>query len=448
MILLACIYRWAYQIRMKTNGFRGIDLGTPRVATDELFVYSIISIILFIIISIVQKRYDLIGIGLESIKKFFSVWRQRTIIVTCLAYFGQWFLFEKWISRLVILWTAGGSLIILPLFEAIRRRFYTIWMKQFAHSVLILSRDTDQTKEIIDQINLPAYYDIHKKVFDWLLPDKIQEDIVLLVGLYTQDELQYIVDKLRLKSTQLYHISENHFVEDIIYQPSKIGGLRALRYTSSQIEWRSAIIKRIFDITAATIGIIITSPIMIITAIAIKLDSKWPIFYRQERVGKNRKNFKFTKFRSMYTHLSVGDGYGWQKAEKIYKDLVNSHANIRKGELPKIKNDPRVTKVGKIIRAASIDELPNLFSVITGDMSLIGPRPHLPSEIENYKPWQRRVLSVKPGITGYAQIHGRDNLTFDEEATKELEYIQNRSVFLDIYIIFATFWVLFWGRGK
>jgi lipopolysaccharide/colanic/teichoic acid biosynthesis glycosyltransferase len=150
----------------------------------------------------------------------------------------------------------------------------------------------------------------------------------------------------------------------------------------------------------------------------------------------------------MYSHLSVWEWFGGQKAEKLYQELVNSHANIRKWELPKIKNDPRVTSVGKFIRATSIDELPNLFSVIKWDMSLIWPRPHLPNEIANYKPRQRRVLSIKPGITWYAQIHWRDTLSFDEEASKELEYIQNRSLWLDFYIIFATFGVLFGGRGK
>lgn len=145
----------------------------------------------------------------------------------------------------------------------------------------------------------------------------------------------------------------------------------------------------------------------------------------------------------MYTHLCVGSDYGGQHAQDLYQDLVNSHANIRQGELPKIKDDPRVTRVGRWLRASSIDELPNLFAVLTGDMSLIGPRPHLPSEIANYKPWQRRVLSIKPGITGYAQIHGRDTLSFDQEATKELEYIQNWSLWLDMYIIIKTFSVLF-----
>jgi len=447
-IVIALIYRWAYHIRLNTSWFRGIDISTPWVATNELIIYTCISIILFVSIGIIKKRYDLIGIGLSSIQKFLSVWGQRTIVVTCLAYFGQGSLFLHGISRFIILEVAGASLVIIPIIEWIWRWFYKSRIQQFSHTVLILSHDQSQSDDIIDQLSLPSYYDIHKKKFSWQFSWEIKQDIVILVWSYTQDELQYFIDLIRLQNKELYHIWDNYFLDDVIYTPSKIGWIQALRYTSSQIEWRAAIIKRWCDIIGSVIGIIITSPIMIITSIAITLNSKWPVFYTQERVGKNGKHFQFTKFRSMYTHLSTGKDFWGKDAEKIYTDLVNSHANIRKWELPKIKNDPRVTTVGKIIRATSIDELPNLFSVFIWNMSLIGPRPHLPSEIANYKPWQRRVLSIKPGITWYAQIHGRDTLSFDEEASKELEYIQNRSLWLDIYIIFATFWVLFWGRGK
>ena len=447
-ILIGIIYRGAYHIRLNTNEFRGIDIWTPRVATDELFVYSIISIAIFVIIGIIKKRYDLIGIGLESSKQFLSVWWQWTIVITCLAYFGQWSLFFHGISRLIILQVALVTLIAIPLIETVWRWFYRWWVKQFSHTVLILSHDKTQSNNIVDQLILPKYYEITKKQFSWQFSGEVKQDIVILVWSYTQDELQYFIDLIRLQNKELYHIGDNHFLEDVIYTASKIGWIQALRYTSSQIEWRASVIKRICDIIGWIFGIIITSPILIVTAIAIKLNSKWPIFYTQERVWKNWKHFKFIKFRSMYTHLSIGKDFGGEKAELLYKELVNSHANIRKGELPKIKDDPRVTKVGKFIRATSIDELPNLFSVIKWDMSLIWPRPHLPNEIANYKPRQRRVLSIKPGITWYAQIHGRDSISFDEEASKELEYIQNRSLWLDVYIIFATFGVLFWGRGK
>lgn len=448
IIILAIIYRIAYLVRTHVNRFRAIDIWTTWVAKDELLVYSTISIIFFVIISIIQRRYDLIGIGLESNKKFFVVRWQWTIIITCLAYFGQWWIFLNGISRLIILVTAGLSLIVLPLLEIVWRRLYTKRTEQFAHTILILGRDTDHNKEIIENINLPSYYQIHKKIFSWQFNDKISEDILILVGSYTPDELQHIIDTLRLKHTQLYHIGDNHFVEDVIYTTQKIWWLQALRYTASQIEWRAEVIKRLCDIVGSIIGITMTSPILLLTALAIKSDSTGPIFYRQERVWKNGDLFLFTKFRSMYTHLSVGKEFWWEKADQLYQDLVNSHANIRKGELPKIKDDPRVTRVGRFIRATSIDELPNLFSVLQWDMSLIWPRPHLPTEIASYKPRQRRVLSIKPGITWYAQIHGRDKLTFDEEASKELEYIQNRSLRLDLYILFATIGVIFWGKGK
>ena len=447
-LIIWLIYLWAYHIRLNTNNFRWIDIGTPWIATDELILYSLISIILFISIGIIKKRYDLIGVWLSSASRFFSVWWQRTIVITCIAYFWQWQLFTHWISRFIIIQVAIWSIIILPIVEWIWKKFYKNRIQQFSHSVLILSHDKNQSKDIVNQLSLPSYYDIHNKIFSGNFSGSVKEDIVILVWTYTQDELQYFIDLIRLQSKELYHIWDNHFLEDVIYTPSKIWWIQALRYTSSQIEWWASLIKRWFDIIWSIIWITLTSPIMIMTAIAIKIDSSWPILYTQSRVWKNWKDFLFMKFRSMYKHLSVWKNFWWEEAEKIYNKLVNSHANIRKWELPKIKNDPRVTPVGKFIRATSIDELPNLFSVLIWDMSLIWPRPHLPNEIANYKPRQRRVLSIKPWITWYAQIHGRDSLSFDEEASKELEYIQNRSLWLDIYILFATFGVLIWWRWK
>jgi lipopolysaccharide/colanic/teichoic acid biosynthesis glycosyltransferase len=146
----------------------------------------------------------------------------------------------------------------------------------------------------------------------------------------------------------------------------------------------------------------------------------------------------------MYTHLSVG--YGGKQADELYQKLIDSDANNRKGILPKIKDDPRITRVGKFLRKTSLDELPQLFQILTGKMSLVGPRPHLPEEVARYEPRMRRVLSIKPGITGYSQVFGRDNLPFEEEAKLELYYIQNWSLAMDLYVIFATFGVVFKGR--
>lgn len=183
---------------------------------------------------------------------------------------------------------------------------------------------------------------------------------------------------------------------------------------------------------------------MLIVAIAIKIESRGPIIYKSKRVGKHGKLFTFLKFRSMYTHLSVG--YGGKDAEKLYAKLIKSDANVRQWVLPKIKDDPRVTRIGRFIRKTSLDELPQLFCVLRGSMSLVGPRPHLLNEVEKYADRQKRLFSIQPGITGYAQVFGRDDLDFEEEAKLDLYYIQNRTIFMDIYIMFATFGVVFKGK--
>jgi len=144
------------------------------------------------------------------------------------------------------------------------------------------------------------------------------------------------------------------------------------------------------------------------------------------RIGKGKQPFRFLKFRSMYTHHSLGAGYGGKEAEQLYAQLIQSDQNVRKGILPKIANDPRVTRVGARLRKTSLDELPSLRSVLIGDMSLIWPRPHLPREVEQYADRHERLFTVKPGITGYAQLYGRDKVPFDEEAKLDLRYIQHR----------------------
>ncbi len=444
---IALLYYLAYRIRSVTSVFGTIDIGTPWVATQELFLYVIVSLIIFVITGIIAQRYDLISFNNLSTQKFLKVRSQWTIVATWLAYFGQWWIFDAGISRFIIVVVALASLFVLPLLDQIWKKLYTHILKQSALSIRVLLQDVDQ-RIITTQLNFPDHFSVSTSLFDTTTLHNLTEDIIVLIGSYDKDKLQELIDLMRLTNKQLYHIGSNYFLEDIIYTHTKFAWTMALRYTSSQIEGRSAIFKRIFDVFGSIVGIIITSPLMLLSALAIKFDSTWPVFYRQSRVWKNGQEFLFTKFRTMYTHLSVGEEYGGNKAEQLYQDLVNSHANIRKGELPKIKDDPRVTNVGKFLRATSIDELPNLFAVLVGDMSLIGPRPHLPSEIKNYKPWQQRVLSIKPWITWYAQIFGRDSLSFDEEATKELEYIQNRSLWLDMYIIIMTFGVVFGGKGK
>lgn len=185
------------------------------------------------------------------------------------------------------------------------------------------------------------------------------------------------------------------------------------------------LIKRLIDIVISAVGIILCIPVWIIVPIMIKRDSKGPVFYIQERVGKNGRLFKMYKFRTMIAG-----------ADKMQAEVM--HLNEMDGPVFKIRDDPRLTKMGKWLRKTSLDELPQLFNVLAGDMSLVGPRPPIMSEVLQYRPWQRKRLSVMPGITCLWQVTGRNEIKFDEWMKLDMQYIDNWSLTLDFKILFLT----------
>jgi lipopolysaccharide/colanic/teichoic acid biosynthesis glycosyltransferase len=207
-------------------------------------------------------------------------------------------------------------------------------------------------------------------------------------------------------------------------------------------------IKRTIDILGSIMGILIFFPFFILIPICIKLTSRGPVFFRQARVGQYEKPFQFLKFRSMYegNDPSVHREYIYNLiSQKPSGDVVNTGAGEK---VFKMKNDKRVTPLGKILRKTSLDELPQFFNVLKGEMSLTGPRPPIPYELEKYDIWhRRRVLEVKPGITGLWQVVGRSSTTFDEMVRLDLQYAANWSLWLDIKILLKTPWVVVAGRG-
>ncbi|WP_394803305.1 sugar transferase [Peribacillus frigoritolerans] len=192
--------------------------------------------------------------------------------------------------------------------------------------------------------------------------------------------------------------------------------------------------KRILDIIGSLMGLIILSPVFLTVALLIKIeDPKGPVFFNQVRVGKNGKEFTIYKFRSMVSN-----------AEELLTNLLNQ--NEISGLMFKIKKDPRVTKVGLVIRKTSIDELPQLLNVLKGEMSLVGPRPPLLREVAKYTPFDKQRLLVVPGCTGLWQVSGRNSVGFEEMVNLDLNYIHNRNLRLDIIIILKTFIVLFGSK--
>lgn len=194
------------------------------------------------------------------------------------------------------------------------------------------------------------------------------------------------------------------------------------------------ICKRGIDIIGAGSGLLLLSPVIAIVACAVKFTSKGPIFFSQKRVGKNGQLFDMYKFRSMVVN-----------AEELKEKLA--HQNEMSGPMFKMKDDPRVTNVGKFIRKTSLDELPQLWNVLKGDMSLVGPRPSLPKEVKQFEKWMYKRLTVKPGLTCYWQVSGRNNIDFEDWMKLDISYVEDRNLWIDIKLIFKTVLVLFGDKN-
>ena len=194
-------------------------------------------------------------------------------------------------------------------------------------------------------------------------------------------------------------------------------------------------LKRFIDIIIGTIGLIVCIPIFIIIGIAIKIDSKGPVFFKHKRIGKHGKKLEIYKFRTMI-----------ENAEEAMKNFTEEQKK-EFAENFKLENDPRVTRVGKILRKTSLDELPQIINILKGEMSIIGPRPIVKSELEKYGSNQDKFLSVAPGLTGYWAANGRSDVSYEERMALELYYVNNRSLILDMKIFFKTIGSVLKGRG-
>jgi exopolysaccharide biosynthesis polyprenyl glycosylphosphotransferase len=215
----------------------------------------------------------------------------------------------------------------------------------------------------------------------------------------------------------------------------ELEGIPLLTFTNTPGAPFPMFVKRLQDLAVSVLGIVLTAPLMPLIAGAIRLSSRGPVLYSQIRCGLNGRRFKFLKFRTMYEGAD-------QRLDEV------AHLNEVEGPVFKAKRDPRVTSVGRVLRRLSLDELPQLYNVFRGDMSLVGPRPPIPAEVEQYERWQRRRLSMKPGITGLWQVSGRADLDdFNRWIVLDLTYIDQWSLWLDLKILLKTIPAVLSTRG-
>jgi exopolysaccharide biosynthesis polyprenyl glycosylphosphotransferase len=277
--------------------------------------------------------------------------------------------------------------------------------------------------------------------FNEILLTEVIDEIIFAMPLKNIDKIhEYIFFAENLGINVL--IMPDFQIQRIMYYPetAKISinsfmGMPFMSLSSTPRKDSDLMIKTFLDYFLAVVGIIILSPLLILIVIAIKITSKGPVLFSQIRCGLNGRQFKFYKFRTMVVN-----------AESLKEELKDH--NEMDGPVFKMTKDPRVTPIGHFLRATSLDELPQLFNILKGEMSLVGPRPPLPSEVREYQLWQRRKLSMKPGLTCIWQVSGRNNIPFQEWMKMDLEYIDNWSLFLDFKLLALTAKEVIIGGGK
>lgn len=367
-------------------------------------------------------------------------------------------------SRIVIVST---YFMVIGLEYVFRNGFklYAKWRqeKHFYTKRLVVLTMMDKVPEILERLNLKSMYDY--KLKGWILldapDDMLEKDYYgaqVMGNYYSMYDCltQRVVDEVYInipyrsglhvaKVIEQYEdmgitvdLNVNIFDMDLNYAKKELrplGGVYTISFQQSVVDWKMRVVKRIMDIAGALVGLVITGVVTIFLAPVLLLESPGPLIFAQTRVGLNGRKFKFYKFRSMY-----------KDAEERKKELMAK--NQMSGLMFKMDDDPRITKVGKFIRKTSIDELPQFWNVLKGDMSLIGTRPPTVDEFEKYKTQYKRRLSIRPGITGLWQATGRSDITDFEEVLKlDLEYIDNWSISLDIKILFLTVFGVLMRKG-
>jgi exopolysaccharide biosynthesis polyprenyl glycosylphosphotransferase len=250
----------------------------------------------------------------------------------------------------------------------------------------------------------------------------------------SSEEMGYVAKAVRLEGVEVRVTATLPEVLSSRLSVQPLGGVTALSLRPVRLSGTQVVAKRVFDLAVSSIGLTILSPLLMLIAASVKMSSPGPVLYRQRRVGLRGRPFTMLKFRTMR-----------QGSDAMVGDLRAAHGV--ESLMFKLREDPRVTRAGRILRRFSLDELPQLFNVVRGDMSLVGPRPPLPEEVTRYEDWQFDRLEVPPGITGLWQVSGRSDLTFDDCVRLDLFYIENWSLAYDLYILAKTLPVLVSQRG-
>lgn len=366
------------------------------------------------------------------------------LVTQTIMYFLKWAdVFSRW----VMIYFTVINVLLSFIFHMLIKKMMKIHYRSELSKIKVLVITQKNLAESVRE-KLGRNLDINYEIVQTVLIEDMAEDFLQKTTFMALDEVFIYAPELSQKRVQQMIESFDemgvicHYCLEIpgTYadrsEVRSFGHYTVATYTRFQSSYKRLLIKRVMDIVGGFVGMVITLLFFPFVALAIKLDSPGPVLFSQVRIGRNGRRFKIYKFRSMYLD-----------AEERKKELEKQ--NEMQGLMFKMENDPRITKVGRFIRKTSIDELPQFYNVLKGDMSLVGTRPPTADEFEKYNQYYRRRISMTPGLTGMWQVSGRSEIdNFDDVVKYDLEYIDHWSLTLDIKILFKTVWVVLAGRGS
>ena len=456
VLLVNLAFTAAYWVRYDLQWFRAVD--PANYAPFRMYIpFALVLTVLLMIAYKLGGVYDQPR-GASWLDEVYALVGGATTAIVIVTAITFWFRPLVY-SRLMFLWAGGIIVALLSLSRLIKRWILESRMRRGIGVDRLLIVGAGEVGRRLMR-NIVAQPELGYQVIGFVDddPDKNKTDIGRFKALGGIDNLPQVVqeeaiDEVIVTLPWMHHRKilgimrqcereqvRGRIVPDLFQLAlsrvdiEDLGGIPIIGVKEVSITGWNLAFKRASDLVISSAGLILLSPLLLLISVAIKLDSPGPILFKQVRVGKGGRRFVFHKFRSMR-----------QGAEEERRQLVDQDEVV--GATFKIRHDPRCTRVGRLLRRASLDELPQFYNVLRGEMSLVGPRPALPSEVEQYQEWHRRRLEISPGITGLWQVSGRSQLTFDEMCLLDIYYLENWSPLLDLKIALKTAPAVLAGRG-
>ncbi len=437
IILDALIVGLTFCLATILRGWVSSALGLEPVAWQTVIDMAQLGILFVVGIFFFQGLYP--GYGLTAVKELEQMSKATIlafILLTTLSYLNKSFIL---FPRTIIVITWGLCLLLLPVFRFMLRNVISR-TKIYGIPVVVFGEGQWATSVIasLKRVRRLGWHPVENKPFKEYAPQKGSHSSIAILAFEHEVSLTDKVRELSQHFHKVVVVEETNNNGSLWVEIRDLDSLMGLEYQYHLLSKTNNLIKKVIDVLGSVILLVLLSPLMLIVCLLIKLDSKGPILYRQERLGRNFKRINIYKFRSMVPDAD-------QRLQQLLKS--DAVANEEYKKFHKLEKDPRVTRVGRFIRRFSIDEFPQLLNVIKGEMSLCGPRAYLPVELEEMGNYAATILRVNPGMTGWWQVLGRHNTSFMKRLQMDEYYISNWSIWMDIYIFLKTVGVVIFGKG-